>query len=260
VETSGLTRAVETDAGGMLFPIRILTDLTVALGNRGVRFQVDSRVSAVDPDAGIVVAGGREHRADHVVVAAGAWVNKLTDVLEETVVPSRQTVMYLAPPPELAAFWRQAPVLVDLGLESGTYTLPPRLGTRLKVGDHVFTRTGDADGDRIARDADVARLESAARLAYRDFERYQVLERKICFYTVTRDASERFAVRPWGDRAWIVSACSGHGFKLGPLIADGVAAAIAGERSPEETTRWAAGLLDAESLSAPAAPQPASGL
>ena len=42
----------------------------------------------------------------------------------------------------------------------------------------------------------------------RDFERYQILERKICFYTVTRDHSEEFHVRPWGEKAWIQSACS----------------------------------------------------
>lgn len=257
VETAGLTRAVETDEGGMLFPIRILTDLVVALGNRGVTFHSDARVTAVDPDAGLVVANGREHRADRVVIAAGAWLEKLTPVLSQTVVPSRQAVMYIAPPPELAKAWAEAPVLIDLGLDSGTYTLPPRRGTRLKIGDHVFTRTGDADGDRIATPADVARLESAARLSYRGFDRYQVLEKKICFYTVTRDTSERFAVRPWGDRAWIVSACSGHGFKLGPLIGDTVAGAIAGERSPEEATRFAAGQMDLEEHAAPPAPQPA---
>lgn len=259
VEPAGLTRIVETDEGGMLFPIRILTDLVVALGNRGVAFHADARVTAVDPDGGTVVVEERdhraEHRADHVVIAAGAWVHSLTPILQQTVVPSRQAVLYLAPPPEFARAWSEVPVLIDLGTASGTYTLPPRRGTRLKIGDHVFTRTGDADGDRIATPADLARLGSAARLAYRDFERYQILERKICFYTVTRDASEQFAVRPWGDRAWVVSACSGHGFKLGPLIGDGVAAAIAGEVSAEETTRRAAGLMRFEEGPAQAAPR-----
>ncbi|MBB3769582.1 sarcosine oxidase/sarcosine oxidase subunit beta [Angulomicrobium tetraedrale] len=254
VQTEGLTRAVETDEGGMLFPIRILTDLVIHLGNRGVRFHADSRVEEVDPEAGRVVANGREYRADHVVIAAGAWVNTLTPLLADTVVASRQAVMYLAPPPELARAWAAAPVLIDMGVDSGTYTLPPRRGTRLKIGDHVFTRAGDADGDRLATDDDVARLESAARLGYRDFDRYQVLERKICFYTVTRDDSERFAVRPWGRRAWVVSACSGHGFKLGPLVGDSVAAAIAGERAAEETIAKLAGLLDlAAPVPAPAA-------
>ena len=111
------------------------------------------------------------------------------------------------------------------------------------MGDHVFTRSGDADGDRIATEADVARLNKAARLAYRDFDRYQVLEKKICFYTVTRDHSEEFQVKPWGDKAWVVSACSGHGFKLGPLIGDGVAAAIAGEMSDADTVRLTAGRM-----------------
>ncbi len=258
VETAGLTRAVEVDEGGMLFPIRILTDLVVALGNRGVRFHADTRVTAVDPEAGTVVADGREHRADRVVVAAGAWVNKLTSLVEDVVVPSRQAVMYVAPPPDLAKAWAAAPVLIDLGIESGTYTLPPRRGTRLKVGDHVFTRAGDADGDRVATPADVARLERAARLSYRGFDRYQVLEKKICFYTVTRDDSEQFAVKPWGGKAWVVSACSGHGFKLGPLIGDTVADAIAGERSPEEATRLAAGLMSYEERFAPPAPRPAA--
>jgi sarcosine oxidase/sarcosine oxidase subunit beta len=246
IETKNLTRVVETEDGGMLFPIRILTDLTVTLGNRGVVFHADSRVTEVDPEAGTVVANGHTFRADQVVICAGAWVNKLTPLVRDDVVPSRQAVMYLAPPPELARAWSEVPVLIDLGSESGTYTLPPRRGTRLKVGDHVFTRHGDADGDRIATPTDLARLERAARLAYRDFDRYQVLERKICFYTVTRDASEKFAVRPWGRKAWVVSACSGHGFKLGPLIADGVAAAIADEVAVDDVVRWAAGDMSFE--------------
>ena len=245
VETAGLTRVVRTDRGGVLFPIRILTDLVVALARDGVRFHANTRVAAVGPDgATVLTAEGERHRGDAVAIAAGAWVNALVPGQAERLVPSRQAVMFVAPPPELARAWAEAPVLIDLGLSSGIYTLPPRPGTRLKVGDHEFTRSGDADGDRIATDADVARLERAARAAYRGFERYGVLERKVCFYTVTAD--ERFVVEPWGRRAWVISACSGHGFKLGALIGDGAAAAIAGEIAPEDATRWAAGLMSLE--------------
>ncbi|MBO0902743.1 NAD(P)/FAD-dependent oxidoreductase [Jiella sonneratiae] len=250
IETKGLTQVVETEEAGMLFPIRILTDLTVWLGNAGVAFHADARVEAVDPEAGTVVANGETHRADRVVIAAGAWVNKLTPLVADSVVPSRQAVMYLTPPAELVDAWKNAPVMIDLGTESGTYSLPPKNGTRLKIGDHVFTRAGDADGDRIATAADLARLNRAARLAYRDFDRYRVIERKICFYTVTRDPSEEFQVRPWGSRAWVLSACSGHGFKLGPLMGEGVAAAIAGEASDEATTKWAAGRMSPEEAAA----------
>lgn len=251
LRAEGVTQAVETE-GGMLFPIRILTDLTVALGARGVALHADTEVTEIDPEAGVVVAGGREHRADRVVVAAGAWVNRVTDRVSDAVVASRQAVIYLAPPPDLARTWAEAPVLVDLGRETLTYMLPPRFGTRLKIGDHLFTRAGDADEDRRAVDADLELVLRGARAVLTDFDRYRIIERKACYYTVTRDDSESFRVVPWGARGWVVSACSGHGFKLGPLIGEGVAAAIAGRIGEAALTAWAAGGLgldDSRSLS-----------
>lgn len=239
IETAGLTRAVETDGGGVLFPIRILTDLVRTLGAMGVKFHPKHRVTAIDTDRGAVVANGRTFEADHVVVAAGAWLTKLFPDLAGTTVPSRQAVAFLAPPPDLHAAWAKAPVFIDIGLESGTYTLPPRPGTRLKVGDHQFSRTGDPDGSREGTDEDVARLMIAARLAYRDFDRYTILERKACFYTVTED--ESFHVKPLGPKATVQSACSGHGFKLAPLMGDGVARAILGEPPHGDLAAWAAG-------------------
>lgn len=239
IETAGLTRVVETDGGGVLFPIRILTDLVRRLAAVGVTFRPKHAVTAVDPERGTVTADGRTFTGDHVVVAAGAWVTRLLPDLAETTVPSRQAVAFLAPPTDLAAAWAEAPVFIDVGLESGTYTLPPRPGTRLKVGDHQFSRSGDPDGPREATDADVARLMVAARLAYRDFDRYTILERKACFYTVTQD--ESFHVRALGPRATVQSACSGHGFKLAPLIGDGIARSLLGAAPAGDLATWAAG-------------------
>lgn len=225
ISTAGLSRAVEFGGAGVLFPIRILTDLVVHLAGRGVVFHAGAKVEAVDAERGTVTVAGRVHGGDQVVVAAGAWADRLVPEIRGRAVPSRQAVLFLAPPADLAAAWAAAPIVLDLGLESGTYVLPPRPGTRLKVGDHTFTRAGDADGDRAATDADVARLMSAASLAFADFDRYTILERKACFYTVTED--ESFIVRPIGARASVLSACSGHGFKLAPLMGDLVAEGIA---------------------------------
>jgi hypothetical protein len=136
-----------------------------------------------------------------------------------------------------------ASVLAHLGGDTAHYTLPPRRGTRLKVGDHRFSLRGDPDGPRLATDADLERLRRAARVAYRDFDSYAEIERKACFYTV--EPRERFVVRPLGARGWLVSACSGHGFKLQPLITEGVAQAIAGERPAADLPAWAAGETEA---------------
>ena len=119
-----------------------------------MRLHANTLVDEVDPERGRVVAGGTVHEADVVVVAAGAWADRLEPGLRGVAVPSRQAVMYLSPPPNLAQAWVEAPVMLDLRESGGLYTLPPRRGTRLKVGDHVFSRSGDPDEDRFATDRD----------------------------------------------------------------------------------------------------------
>ncbi len=239
VQADGLERVVATDGAGMLFPVRILTDLVVLLGRLGVRLRTGAPVSEVDPERGRVVADGAVHEGDVVVVAAGAWADRLVPGLRGVAVPSRQAVLYLSPPADLAEAWAAAPVMLEVRPEGGLYTLPPRRGTRLKVGDHVFSRSGDPDGDRIAHAGDLQRLWPAARAAYRDLHRYSVLEPKACFYTVTE--TEGFLVNPTGAAGWLVSACSGHGFKLGALMGELVGRAIAGEMPATEVTELAAG-------------------
>ncbi|MEO3475933.1 FAD-dependent oxidoreductase [Roseomonas sp. CAU 1739] len=187
---------------------------------------------------GTVAAGGRDHEADVVVVATGAWVGRLLPAFARAAVPSRQAVIYLEPPATMAAAWAVAPVIISRGA-NGAYILPPRRGTRLKIGDHSFSLTGDPDATRDARTEDVARLHSAIAGNLRDTESYRITDCRACYYTVTAD--ERFIVEPLAERGWIISACSGHGFKFGALIGRAVAQAIAGERSAETVLSWAGG-------------------
>jgi glycine/D-amino acid oxidase-like deaminating enzyme len=240
VNPAGLTRVVETDGAGMLFPSAILTALVAALPGMGVRLAASCRISSVDAETATIVADGERHRGDAVVIAAGAWADRLVPSLRGVAVPSRQAVVFLAPPPDLAAAWARAPVMLSRSPVGGTYTLPPRRGTRLKVGDHVFSRRGDPDDDRVARAEDLERLLPALGIAFRDIERYATLERRACFYTVSKD--ERFIVRPAGDKGWVISACSGHGFKLAPAMAEAVAQALTGERPAADIPAWAAPL------------------
>ncbi|WP_075215849.1 FAD-dependent oxidoreductase [Mongoliimonas terrestris] len=232
--TDGLVAAYETEGDGLLFCRRILADLVVHLARLGARFHPRTRVLDVDPEACTVTTDAGVLKGDAVVAAAGAWTPRLLPAFAADLTPSRQAVMYLAPPASLAAAWDRAPVIVDFNGEAGTYTIPPRAGTRLKVGDHVFTRAGDPDGDRVATADDVARLRAAAAGAFAGFQDYTVLEEKICFYTVRED--ETFLAVPIGRAGYVLSACSGHGFKFGPLIGGFVAEAVFGERSGADLT------------------------
>lgn len=240
LNVDGVQSAFAAEGAGMLFASRIVSDLSAWLAENGVELRPHSHVTEVDPEAGMLVADGQRHEADIVVVAAGAWISDLLPLYAARTVASRQLVLYLEPPEHYRQAWTEAPVLVDMAEGHGAYILPPRDGTRLKIGDHVFTRRGHGADDRVATEADVEPVAASVRRTFRDPEGYTILERKVCYYTVTGD--ERFVVEPIGRAGWVLSACSGHGFKLGLLVGDRLARTLLGEFSPEATGNYLAGL------------------
>lgn len=239
LHADGVIDAFEAGGAGMLFASRIVSDLARWVAEHGVALHPHSRVDDLDAATGAVWVNGVRHDADIIVVAAGTWLPELLPATTGRMVPSRQLLLYLEPPADLAAAWAEAPILVDMAGQHGAYILPPRNGTRLKIGDHVFTRRGSGSDDRIATEADIAPVLASAKAIFPRFEAYKILERKVCYYTVTDD--EGFVVEPIGPSGWILSACSGHGFKLGPLIASGLADVITGARSSDTFPKWAAG-------------------
>jgi len=238
IEMDGVQTVVETGGAGMLFPQRILNALVVHLSAIGVDLVSNVHVDAIDPERGIARAGTTDYQADSLVICTGAWIDRLVPELKGKAVPSRQAVLYYAPPPELAQAWSQAPVIVTRGSEGGLYTMPPRCGMRFKVGDHRFSRDGDPDGDRIPTADEIERVRMLFAEGFALPDRYRMLEAKACYYTVTDD--EAFIVAPLGAKGHYVSACSGHGFKLAPLIADRLAATVDGEWSDAALTAYCA--------------------
>lgn len=236
----GVQSAFAAEGAGMLFASRIVSDLVAWLAENEADLRPHSRVTAIDPDAGTLVVDGQRHQADMVVVAAGAWISDLLPSLSPRTIASRQLVLYLDPPEQYRRAWAEAPVLVDVAEGHGAYILPPRNGTRLKIGDHVFTRRGHGADNRVASEEDVTPVAAALNRTFRDPESYRILERKVCYYTVTAD--ERFVVEPVGSAGWVLSACSGHGFKLAPLVGDRLARTLLGEFSADQTSLYLAGL------------------
>lgn len=239
IESDGIREAFEAEGSGMLFASRIVQDLAKWLAENGTHLQPYSPVSAIDQQRGRLQVAGSWLTFDTVVVAAGAWLPSLLPNTQPRMTPSRQLVLYLDAPTKYAAAWQEAPVIVDVGANHGAYILPPRKGTRLKIGDHQFTRRGHGADDRIARSEDTAPVEEAVAAIFRDHDAYGTLEQKVCYYTVTDN--ERFVVEPIGQSSWLLSACSGHGFKLAPAITKRLAEAILGQRAATDVTRWAAG-------------------
>lgn len=230
---TGLAAAFHSAPGGVLLADRILAALHTRCLALGVGFE-RRQLRALDP---------ARPEADLMVVAAGAWVGRLSLGLADRVAPSRQVVVYLEPPPELRAAWAAAPMLLDLAEEGGFYAVPPVAGTALKLGNHRFSLRGDAEDTRVALPAEAEAILALARRRLPGLERYRVLEARACYYAVA--AGERFILRPLGPRAWVMAGFSGHGFKFGPLLGQALARAVADPALAAGLPAWAAGLAPA---------------
>jgi glycine/D-amino acid oxidase-like deaminating enzyme len=238
LRSDGIRYALYLETGGVLFAQRIVVALVQHLRARGVRVMERARVLEADAQtARVVLDDGTKVEAAALVIAAGPWVSRIVPAMQARVTPSRQVVAYVEPPPEYVEHWRHGPMLLDLD-GAGFYLVPPAGGTDMKVGDHRFSLRGQPDADRDAGDAEARLVFEQARRALRDFERYRIKQIKTCFYTVAPD--EHLLIEQIG-RAWLVSACSGHGFKFGPLTGSLVADGIAQRRGAREIAAAAAG-------------------
>ncbi|MFN6567409.1 NAD(P)/FAD-dependent oxidoreductase [Dendronalium sp. ChiSLP03b] len=227
------------DSGGVLLADQIITAMVQHLNSRGVTFHTQVQVREIVPDlARIVLSNGIVVDADTLVVAAGPWVTRLLPDLSQRVTPSRQVVVYLEPPPDTIAQWIAAPMILDIDPDSGFYLVPPVLGTELKIGDHRFTLTGDPDCEREADEAEARTIFEQCKQRLKEFDRYRLQRSCTCFYTVA--PQERFIVECLGN-SWLMTGFSGHGFKFGPLLGLALAEAVAGRRTADELSQWAAG-------------------
>jgi len=226
--------------GGVLLADAILRRLADRLAEAGVAMRPHTRVTGIEPASGrIVLADGRSRAASRVVLAAGAWIDRLRPDLLGRLDPQRALTVHVEPPEALAAAWADAPGVVDYGLPDAHWSVPPVAGTRLKLAAAGLTRPGDPDGNGPLDAAEQARLLGTYETALVDIARYRVLDSRACCYT--RAPDDRFVIER-RDRVWLVSACSGHGFKFGALIGREVAAAVDGNGDAEALARWAAGL------------------
>jgi glycine/D-amino acid oxidase-like deaminating enzyme len=249
IDPAGVRTAYLSPEGGVLLADRIVAALAKWLGEQGARLRPMTRVQSIDADGGAVtLAGGERVAADLVLVAAGAWVRELLPCMGKHIEPSRQVLAYVDLPDDLASAWATHPSLLSIGNDRGFYLVPPvvrpdKSRTRLKIGDHLFSREGDAGSDpRIAAFDEVRRVWEQARGRLRHLERYRLAEGKVCYYTVDRRVGhETFRSLPVGKAVWVMSNCSGHGFKFGACLGEAFADMAAGRRSAEAFTRYAAG-------------------
>jgi sarcosine oxidase len=215
--------------GGFVYADRAHAALLEAAVDGGVDVRERTPVVALELGRGAVHVGldDEEIVAGAVVVAAGAWAPRLlaTVGIDLPVVPTRETVVSLdLPRAELL------PPVIDYGGSpaageggvarpgNSTYSLPAP-GRGLKAGLHHAGPVTDPDEQGAVDERVAAWVAGWAASRYTDAGAVQGAE--TCIYTNTAD--ETFVLERHG-RVVVGSACSGHGFKFGPVVGRTLAA------------------------------------
>ena len=193
--------------GGVLDPMVILQGLLVWLASRGVDFKGE----AFDVTTTAVECAKGRAEFDSVVLTAGAWTRRWTEVSMEV---TRQELVYFDAS-ALGGRLQNLPVFSHM--ESGFYAIPTVKDGRIKVANHHPGVQGHPDGD--ARQVSAAFEQEARKFLGRyipELAEADVARRYVCFYSGTADRD--FILDRTSEGLVIGAGFSGHGFKFAPLI------------------------------------------
>jgi len=226
VDPGTIRYGVASPEGGVLLCQKIASDLKTWLIRNGADIRDHARVTGVNSAAGsVTLADGQMLSADHVIVTAGAWTLGLFPKLDVSLTTYRTALVYLTPPADLQQAWERGPAILDPGGPIDGYVLPPVAGTGLKFGAGIHKYTAAPDQDREAKEGEGETLRNYFSPPFARIGEYRVDDVVTCAYTFTSD-EHFFAVSE--ERATVVSACSGHGYKFGAVVGQKLAEGFAG--------------------------------
>lgn len=155
---------------------------------------------------------------DRAIVTAGAWMGKLLARLRLPFVVTRQQTVYLAIAHNAHQFSpQQLPVWIDATSNwYGFATDGQTAGVKLACHDRGATVDPDAP-ERAPDDRDIERTVAYAARRLPDLAPPST-HAQACLYTNTPDEDFIVDRLPDTPHVWLVSGCSGHGFKFTVLL------------------------------------------
>lgn len=235
-------QALYEPAAGYLLPERVIGTHLGLAQRHGAAIRAGERVESWHADAsGVQVHTGREViRGKRLIIAAGAWAEKLVGHPSMKVTPTRQVQGWVMPRrPELFAMGRFPMWAIDVAGEALYYGFPiaPEADggpPGLKLARHV--RGPVVDADRIDRAITAAEEEEFRPVLRRFIPEADgpVVTTRLCMYENSPDSHFILDRHPEHGNVLLAAGFSGHGFKF---------ASVVGERLAEAAVRDDAGGL-----------------
>jgi sarcosine oxidase len=227
-------RAIYQPDGGFITSERAIVAHVRAAQSAGAEIHARERVIEWAPhgteSVSVITDQGR-YQAQHLVLAAGAWIGELAGPLKQVAIPERQVLAWLQPRrPE----WFEPsrfPVF-NLAVEEGRYYgLPVFEVPGFKFGryHHRGETLSTADQPRREPDAEDERLLRQFAARYFPEGAGPTMALRTCMFTNTVD--EHFVIdrHPACPQVILASPCSGHGYKFCSVIGEILAELASGD-------------------------------
>lgn len=211
-------RALFQSEGGFLRASAcVLANLRLAEAHGAVIYE-QTRIMRLEPlpnGVWLETEHGTRERYDRVILTVGAWMTKIVPELNLPLTVTRQTYAYFALQSGAEAHFlpERLPVWIEATRHFYGFPLDGRQAG-VKVAWH---RLGEVqDPDQPARPVDESDLAPVWACIQQRLPEVSdtVLASATCLYT--NAPNEQFLIQPLPNdmRVWLVSACSGHGFKF----------------------------------------------
>jgi sarcosine oxidase len=192
-----------------------------------IRAGGEFRLAAVKPPGegprleSLETTSGETLQAERFVFACGPWLPKvLPQVLGQRIFPTRQEVLFFAPPEGDARFAPpQLPGWADFNDGDLFYGMPDLEGRGFKIAHDRHGARFDPDaGDRILSAAGLATAREFMRKRFPALASRPLTEARVCQYENSSNGDLLIDLHPVWRNVVLVGAGSGHGFKHGPAV------------------------------------------
>ncbi|MGN8197350.1 N-methyl-L-tryptophan oxidase [Salinisphaera sp. RV14] len=246
VGLGGRERAYFEPGGGYVRPERAIAAQLELARQNGAMVCTDMVVQAIR-QSGDAVAIETENdviRAGRAVVSAGAWTAPLLGAPFDRLLTVSRQVLHWFSLAEGAVAPDEWPVSIWMHGSGDTdyfYSFPPLPGeASIKVATEQYASHTSAD----MLERNVGADESAAMFDHHvngriAGARAPAIRAAACLYTTTPDRGFILDWHPDMDRVFVISACSGHGFKHSAGIGEAVAGVLRDEGEPIDLAPFA---------------------
>ncbi|KAL3490025.1 FAD dependent oxidoreductase [Aspergillus germanicus] len=220
----------------------------------GRRGTVHSLRRAGNKVVGVNLVDGTHLLASQVILATGAWSNRLID-LSHAAASSGQPVGFLQLTPEEAQKFAKVPVMINF--TTGVFSFPPTPGSNiLKLARHGYGYATEATSEATGRtisgprrdasnassgylpdDADQALREGLKQL-FPSLQNRPWSNRRMCWYTDTLTGDFIIDHHPTLQGLFVATGGAGHGFKFLPVLGKYVADCFENKASQELREKW----------------------